>query len=102
MEQQKVTDPSSLVDDADFTAASAPNEDFMVQPRIQGYRVLSANEAALMNEIKAQGQHLAALIERLGASSVRVDQRWVSIGATHLQQGLMALSRAVAQPTTFG
>ncbi len=27
--------------------------------------------------------------------------RWVSIGKTHLQQGLMALTRSVAQPTFF-
>lgn len=26
---------------------------------------------------------------------------WVATGATNLQQGLMALTRAVAQPTTF-
>ena len=30
-----------------------------------------------------------------------LDQRWVSIGATDLQTGLMALTRGVAQPTTF-
>jgi hypothetical protein len=28
-------------------------------------------------------------------------QRWAAIGRTHLQEGLMALTRAVAQPTTF-
>ena len=26
---------------------------------------------------------------------------WVATGATNLQQGLMALTRAVAQPTSF-
>lgn len=30
-----------------------------------------------------------------------IDQRWVSIGATELQQGLMALTRAIAKPTFF-
>jgi hypothetical protein len=30
-----------------------------------------------------------------------IDQRWASIGATDLQTGLMALVRAVAQPTSF-
>ena len=30
-----------------------------------------------------------------------LDQRWVSIGATELQQGLMALTRAIAKPTFF-
>lgn len=27
--------------------------------------------------------------------------RWAAIGGTHLQEGLMALTRAVAQPSTF-
>lgn len=30
-----------------------------------------------------------------------LDGRWISIGATDLQTGLMALTRSVAQPTTF-
>jgi hypothetical protein len=28
-------------------------------------------------------------------------ERWAALGKTHLQEGLMALTRAVAQPTTF-
>lgn len=28
-------------------------------------------------------------------------ERWAALGKTHLQEGLMALVRAVAQPTTF-
>lgn len=28
-------------------------------------------------------------------------ERWASIGRTHFQEGLMALTRAVAQPTSF-
>ena len=30
-----------------------------------------------------------------------IDQRWVSIGATQLQQGFMAVIRGIAQPSTF-
>lgn len=70
------------------------------QPKITGYRQLTETEAALMNEIKAQGIKLGELVERLRAAS-DVDPRWVSIGATDLQTGLMALTRAVARPTTF-
>ena len=86
--------------------------DTFTQPKITGYRQLNEQEAALMNEIKEHGQLLGALIERLRASPLparatpalappEVDQRWVSIGATHLQEGLMALTRAVARPTSF-
>lgn len=53
-----------------------------------------------MNEIKEQGIALGALVEKLRAAR-EIDQRWVSIGTTHLQEGLMALTRGVARPTFF-
>lgn len=68
--------------------------------KIAGYRELSQAEIDLMNEIKAVGPTLGALVEKLRATP-GIDQRWVSIGATDLQTGLMALTRAVAQPTFF-
>lgn len=72
----------------------------LVQPKITGYRQLNEAEAALMNEIKAEGVKLGELVQKLRATD-GLDQRWVSIGATDLQTGLMALTRGVAQPTTF-
>ena len=71
-----------------------------VQPKITGYRQLNEAEAALMNEIKALGIELGNLVNKLRCTE-GVDQRWASIGATDLQTGLMALTRAVAKPTTF-
>lgn len=70
------------------------------QPKITGYRQLNEAEAALMNEIKQKGVELGVLVEKLRATQ-GLDQRWVSIGATDLQTGTMALVRAVAQPTSF-
>lgn len=67
---------------------------------IKGYRDLTEGEIALMNEIKEHGVELSKLVATLRATA-SLDQRWVSIGATDLQTGLMALTRAVAQPTTF-
>lgn len=67
---------------------------------IKGYRDLSAEEIGLMNEIKAKGEELGALVAKLRATE-GLDQWWVSIGQTDLQTGIMALVRAVAQPTTF-
>ncbi len=71
-----------------------------VQPKITGYRQLNESEAALMNEIKAEGVKLGELVAKLRATD-GLDQRWVSIGSTDLQTGLMAVTRGVAQPTTF-
>lgn len=74
--------------------------------QIKGYRELSQAEIDLMNEIKAQGVALEALIEKLltpgpGYEHLKADPRWVAIGRTHLQEGLMALTRSVAKPTFF-
>lgn len=70
------------------------------QPKITGYRQLNEQEAALMNEIKEHGIKLGELVVKL-RQTPSLDPRWISIGATDLQTGLMALTRAVAQPTTF-
>ena len=68
--------------------------------QIKGYRELSQTEIDLMNEIKSKGAELGDLVAKLRAAE-GLDQRWVSIGATDLQTGLMALTRSVAQPTFF-
>ena len=68
--------------------------------KISGYRELTEHEIALMNQIKKHGEALSDLVEQL-RTTTGLDQRWVSIGATDLQKGLMALTRGVAQPTTF-
>jgi len=81
------------------------------QPKITGYRQLSQEEVALMNEGKALAEQCGAYIEKLRnhvpANDPRIvagsslDQRWISIGATDLQRGFMSVIRGIAQPTTF-
>lgn len=68
--------------------------------KIHGYRELTQDEINLMNTIKVKGAELGVLIDAL-KDTPGLDRRWVAIGETHLQQGLMALTRAVAQPTFF-
>jgi hypothetical protein len=67
---------------------------------IKGYRELSESEISLMNEVKQLGEELGGLIATL-KQMPEIDQRWVSIGQTDLQEGIMALVRSIAQPTTF-
>lgn len=67
---------------------------------INGYRELSQTEIDLMNKIKLHGKVLGELVSELRATE-GLDQRWVSIGATDLQTGVMALVRSVAQPEGF-
>lgn len=73
------------------------------QPAITGYRQLTDAEAAVMNNIKLRACEIGALVEQLQNLALHpdIDQRWVAIGATDLQKGFMALTRAVARPTTF-
>jgi hypothetical protein len=68
--------------------------------KIKGYRDLSQAEIDAMNSIKDVGETLGKLCDVL-SHNPDPDQRWVAIGKTHLQQGIMALVRAIAQPTTF-
>lgn len=79
--------------------------------KISGYRDFDEETIATMNAIKAHGVALGELVDRLRvrqhAATAQHGEgdseplRWISIGATHLQQGLMALTRAVAKPEFF-
>jgi hypothetical protein len=71
-----------------------------VPPPIVGYRTLSELEIDLMNEGKTLASSCGEFVAKLRAME-ECDQRWVSIGATDVQQGFMALLRAIARPTTF-
>jgi len=62
--------------------------------------LLSSSETALIEEIQTAGDELSDLVAKL-ENTRGLDPRWIEIGKTHLQQGLMALTRAVAQPTGF-
>jgi hypothetical protein len=86
-----------------------------LQPKITGYRQLSDTEVALMNEGKALAEQCGEWIAKLrshphgtpfgqdasGLLPPPLDHRWINIGATDLQRGFMAVTRGIAQPTTF-
>lgn len=73
--------------------------------KIVGYRELTEFEVDGMNNVKEMGKVMGDLVEYMRGDmrgdGEDIDQRWVSIGATHLQQGLMALTRAIAKPEFF-
>lgn len=66
---------------------------------ISGYRELTQVEVDLMNRIKQKGRELEKLTNDMLLNDA--DPRWVAIARTELQQGLMALTRAVAKPEGF-
>jgi hypothetical protein len=96
--------------------------------KISGYRELSQAEIDLMNRIKAHAEETRALViavretvtPHIETRTVQVGcepfefavgsigigheagpLRWVGLADDHLQQGFMALTRAVAQPSTY-
>ena len=93
--------------------------EMMTQPKVTGYRQLTPDEMALINEGKALAEQCGEFIAKLRAyvpqnmsgpeggeveafkPGATLDQRWISIGTTHLQEGFMALTRGIAKPTTF-
>ena len=68
--------------------------------KIKGYRELGQQELDDMNLVKQHGKGLGELVAYL-KEHPNTDKRWVSIGNTHLQEGLMALTRSVAKPDFF-
>lgn len=81
---------------------------------IKGYRDLSAEEIALINEAKELAEMTRNLVERVAAlpDTPRAEGdgpptittnpgRACSIARTELQTGFMWLIRSIARPTTF-
>ena len=85
---------------------------------IKGYRQLDQDELDLINQIKEHAEQTRELVHRVSLfvtdqesaplpqghaphSTITSPMRWVHVAQTDLQQGYMALTRAVAQPETF-
>ena len=68
--------------------------------KIAGYRDLVQFEIDDINTVKRASEDTQRLIDHL-RTLAEIDQRWLSIGETHMQQGYMALVRAIAKPTSF-
>ena len=64
-----------------------------------GHTQLTDDQFNLIQKVRTQGKQLTELIELL--QSKDTDKRWVSIGQTDLQKGLMALVRSIAKPDFF-
>ena len=81
---------------------------------VSGYKPQSEEKVALVNEFKADEERLLRKIEALAAANQKdfaivpggangvltnhYDPRWLAVAKTHLQEGFMALNRAVFQP----
>ena len=68
--------------------------------KIKGYRDLTQEEIDLMNEVKEKGAELGVLIEKLDGIA-EIDKNWLVVGKLGVQQGLMAIIRAITKPDFF-
>ena len=68
--------------------------------KIKGYRDLTQEEIDLMNEVKEKGAELGVLIEKLDGIA-EIDKNWLVTGKLGVQQGLMAITRAITKPDFF-
>ena len=68
--------------------------------KITGYNTLSQNQIDLLNKVKAKGNELQAIYDELSELEF-TDKRWVNIGRTELQQGIMAWGRSITNPNSF-
>lgn len=95
--------------DSSSMTASEATEPRYAPPPVTGYRKLSQAEVDLMNEIKANGDEMGALVAKLRVMSLpptadttfTLDRDCVLEGERFIKTGLMWLVRAVAQPTNF-
>lgn len=67
---------------------------------INGYRDLTQKEIDVINTVKQKGEELAEMIQAVKGLP-GIDGRWLAIGQTNLQQGIMAVIRSVAKPESF-
>ena len=64
---------------------------------IKGYQPQSDEAVALVNANKVTEEKLLRVMDELKGSDA-IDQRWLAIARTNIEQGFMALNRAIFRP----
>lgn len=68
-------------------------------PTIAGYRPQTPEAIESVNASKHIEEHVLRLLDEFGEdAALAVDKRWLSIGRTHIEQGFMAVNRAILKP----
>lgn len=65
---------------------------------VPGYVDQSSDAVKTVAENKEMEERILRAIDRLFQDEA-VDKRWLEIGKTHIEQGFMAMNRAVFKPT---
>lgn len=65
---------------------------------VQGYRPQSTAAVDLVNENKTIEEQVLRILDAL-ATNPNTDKRWLAIGRTAIENGFMAVNRAVFKPS---
>jgi hypothetical protein len=74
----------------------SPSESHEPLP-VHGYTTQSDKALALVNDNKISEELILRFLDQL-QDSPAVDKRWLAIGRTHIEQGWMAINRAIFKP----
>lgn len=64
---------------------------------VEGYRPQSDDNVSLVNANKLLEERMLRVLDDLAAQP-DIDKRWLAIGRTSLEQGFMAVNRAIFKP----
>lgn len=65
---------------------------------VAGYRPQTGATVDLVNANKREEERLLRLLDGL-KNDPTIDQRWLAIGRTSIEQGFMAINRAIFKPS---
>ncbi|MBO4169533.1 cyclic nucleotide-binding protein [Luteovulum azotoformans] len=65
---------------------------------VPGYRPQSDEAVAAVKGFKEIEERVLRMLDDLAVSDLAADGRWLAIGRTQLEQGFMAVNRAVFKP----
>lgn len=86
--------------------------DMAQEPKVKHHRI-GQGRTELLAQADALAEHVDRFVEQLRSTTIgpdfedqlghrpAFDPRWISIGATDLQTGFMALRRAIERPNHF-
>lgn len=72
---------------------------------VAGYQPQSNGKVRLVNENKELEETILRRLDSLRITTaidgqdVAIDQRWLAVGRTHIEEGFMAINRAIFQPS---
>lgn len=64
---------------------------------VHGYSAQTEEKVALVNRNKVSEEVMLRELDAMKADP-EIDQRWLAIGRTHIEQAFMAINRAVFKP----